>query len=78
MAQELNARLLIIDEYKGRQVAEKMSIRIIGVLSILVEAKRRGLVPAVKPIIQQLRDDAGFRLSDNLVFRVLSAVGESR
>lgn len=43
LAQELNARLLIIDEYKGRQVAEKMSIRIIGVLGILVEAKRRGL-----------------------------------
>jgi hypothetical protein len=37
----------------------------------LVEAKRKGLIRGVKPLLNALRDVAGFRVSEALYRRVL-------
>jgi predicted nucleic acid-binding protein len=48
---------------------------IIGSLGIILRAKERGLVPAAKPLVEQLRMRGSF-LDDDLVAQVLAMVGE--
>ncbi len=76
LATELNADLLLLDERKGRAVATRMGIRFIGVLGVLVDAKRKNLVPAVKPVVDELISKAGFWVSPQLYDRILESVGE--
>lgn len=51
LALELKAGLLLIDERKGKLIADKFSIKNIGVLGILIEAKYKKLIPSVKPLL---------------------------
>ncbi|HEY9837285.1 MAG TPA: DUF3368 domain-containing protein [Vampirovibrionales bacterium] len=39
-------------------------------------AKHRGLIPEIKPLIDELIDISRFRVSDELYARVLQDVGE--
>jgi uncharacterized protein len=54
LALELRADLLLLDERRGRSVASRFGVRCIGLLGVLIEAKRRGCIPAVKPLIDDL------------------------
>lgn len=73
---ELGSDYLLIDERAGRLEARDRGIRLIGVVGILVEAKRRGLIELVKPEIDKLLLDARFRLTPQLVVEVLESVDE--
>ena len=66
LALEQQADLLLIDEARGRRIAQAREIPHIGTLGILVLAKRRGLVEAVTPLLGQLLA-AGFRMNDSLM-----------
>lgn len=74
---ELKADLLLIDEVKARKEAHKLNVIYIGILGVLVEAKRKNIIPKVKPILNELRDIAGFRISQPLYDYLLKEVGES-
>ena len=76
LAIEICAEALLIDEAKGRSVALQLGVPMIGVLGVLSEAKSRGLLPALRPWVQELRDRLGFRVSPELLARVLKDVGE--
>lgn len=65
LAEELGADLLI-DEKAGRKVAIRLGLRVTGVVGLLVEAKHKGHIPAVLPMLERLRDDLGFYLSPKL------------
>ena len=58
LAADLKADFVIIDEQEGRQLATQAGLSIIGVLGILLRAKHRGQIPAVKPELRALRDRA--------------------
>ncbi len=77
LAVQVKADLLIMDERLGRRTARHLGLNVIGVVGVLVEAKRRGLVSRVKLYLDQLRDIAGFRISDELYNRVLEDQGEA-
>jgi predicted nucleic acid-binding protein len=66
LAEEIPAKLLI-DERAGRMIAKKLGIPLTGVIGILIEAKSRGMVPAVLPLLTRLRADLGFFLSDEVM-----------
>ena len=71
---QMGADLLILDERKGRR--EALGINYAGLLAVLSDAKRNGLVPAIKPLLDILRNDIGFRVSKALYDHLLNANGE--
>jgi hypothetical protein len=76
LSQEVNADLVVIDERLARQHAKRLGLKLTGTLGILLEAKRKGHVAAVKPLIEQLVQ-RGIRLSDAVVAEALRLAGES-
>ena len=76
IAMELEADLLLIDEHQGRTIATRLSLKFIGLLGILIEAKHRGLVIAIKPLLDELIAKAGFWVGSQLYAHVLQATGE--
>ncbi|MBC6478568.1 MAG: DUF3368 domain-containing protein [Hormoscilla sp. GM7CHS1pb] len=76
LAIELNAELLLIDDLKARSKAVRLGLDLIGLLAVLQEAKNQGLIPAVKPVLDELIVIAGFRVGRALYDRVLQDVGE--
>ena len=76
LALEVEVDLLLIDERRARTVAARFGRPVIGVLGVLTEAKRRGLIHAVRPLLDALDLRAGFRISAALRARVLEAAGE--
>jgi predicted nucleic acid-binding protein len=76
LAVERHADLLLMDERRGRRAAKGLGLRHVGLLGILAEAKRRGFVPAVRPLLDLLVTRAGFWVSRELYARVLHETGE--
>jgi uncharacterized protein len=76
LAMEMNADLLLIDERIGRESAQHLGVPYMGLIGVLVQCKQRGLIPQVRPIIDALRLQAGFWISDALYQRVLHDAGE--
>jgi len=76
LALELKADLLLMDERRGRMAASRLGLKFIGLVGVLLEAKHSGLLPAVKPVLDDLMERAGFRISGQLYHRVLQAAGE--
>ena len=75
LAQELRADMLIMDERRGRQMASQKGIIVVGLLGILRESHRRGLVDNPIAIAAQLRT-LGFHASRALLQRFEEQVRE--
>lgn len=75
LALELQANLLIMDERRGT-VATNYGINVTGILGVILQAKRNGLIVAVKPVIDQLINQVDFRVSSQLYAAILQAAGE--
>ena len=66
---------VLMDERLGRRVASLHGVRVIGSAAILIAAKERGLILAVKPVLADWRA-AGYFLSEALLRVVLQRAGE--
>jgi predicted nucleic acid-binding protein len=51
---ELKADVLLIDDKKGRQIAEQNQVNCVGTLGLLIAAKEKGLVSSLRPIFAEL------------------------
>ncbi len=76
-ALEIRADGVPIDESVGRAVALALGLTPIGVLGILVRAKRHGQLAAVGPVVDALLERAHFRAAPELVREVLRLAGEA-
>lgn len=76
LAIELEADALLIDEKKGRKIAEEYGIIITGLLGILIIAKSENLIIEVKPILDKLIFETGFRINPKLYQDILKKVDE--
>jgi predicted nucleic acid-binding protein len=76
LALEIRADGVLIDEAHGRSIAIEFGLTPIGVVGILIRAKRNGLLPAVGPVIRDLLAKARFRASDDLIREALRLSGE--
>jgi predicted nucleic acid-binding protein len=70
------ADALLIDEPPGREVAAKLGARTIGILGILIGARRQQFIPDVKTILERLETEAGFWIAPGLRIQVLKLAGE--
>ena len=76
LALEVSANLVLLDEKDGRTAAERVGLRVTGVLGVLLRAKMNGIIHAVKPEIDALRSRARFFVSSELERKILDAAGE--
>ena len=74
---EIGATLVLMDERDGRHRAQRMGLRTMGVVGVLLRAKERGLLLAVRPSLDALRSHAGFWLSDAVYRQALSVANET-
>ena len=75
LAQEIEAERIIIDDRVARQVATAKGLSVVGTVGVLRVAKAQGIIPAVKPILDDLRS-YGTRISDKLYYQILETERE--
>jgi uncharacterized protein len=76
LALERAGALAILDDRLARRTAAVLGVPLRGTLGLLLEAKARGLVAAVEPLLNQLRS-CGFRLSVETAHEFLARAGEA-
>lgn len=72
-----HADAVLMDEAAGRRAAQLLGVPAIGVLGVLLQARKMGLISAIKPVLQRLAVEAGFWLSPALVDSALRKCGET-
>lgn len=75
LAMEQDNCLLIIDELKGRKLAQQLGLQITGTLGLIAEAKIRGHVSSVRPLLEKIKQ-TNFRISEQLETAILRYAGE--
>lgn len=67
--------MVIIDELTARKVAIMMGLPIIGAVGLLIQAKRKGLIKEVKPLLDEMMRQ-GIRYKEIFYREVLKSVTE--
>lgn len=76
LAQELQANWLLIDERKGRRLAREAGLPVLGLVGVILIAKRTRLISSARSLLGQLEREAGVYLTDELKEAALKSIGE--
>ncbi|MFO1432835.1 MAG: DUF3368 domain-containing protein [Candidatus Competibacteraceae bacterium] len=76
LAQLQRAELLIIDEKRGRALAEQGGVRCIGLAGVLLLAKQRQHIGSVEAMLSRLEQQANFYLAAPVKQKLLAAASE--
>jgi predicted nucleic acid-binding protein len=76
LALQVTAECTLLDEREGRRVAKSLGIQVTGVVGILLRARREGSVPSLRRALEEIREQAGFRIDEALVADILRQIGE--
>jgi uncharacterized protein len=76
LAVEMKATRILMDERAGRTAAASMGITAIGLLGILIQARRLNFIDHLAPYLDRLQSDARFWFSPALRMQVLQLAGE--
>jgi len=74
LALETAADLVVLDDQAGRRLARARGLQVTGTVGVLIEARSRGLLPALRPELDRLRD-AGLWMADAFYQRLCQAEG---
>ncbi len=75
LALEAAVNVVVLDDRLARRHAKRLRLRVTGTIGLLIAAKRRGLIPSVATLVENLQA-AGFRLSSAQVAEALRLSGE--
>ena len=76
LAKELHADQLLMDERKGRRLALQEGVPVIGLLGVVLLARRKQLIPSARTLIDRLQEEAGIYLANDVKEAALASVGE--
>lgn len=77
LAQEQKADLLLMDDNAAKKTAKFIGMSVTGSLGVLIKAKKEGLIPEVKPMMEALIQD-GLYVDETIQKMVLEASGENK
>lgn len=77
LALELRADTVLLDDQMGRRAALELHLPVMGLLGLLLLAKRTGRLNRIEPAIMSLREKAGCWFAEALVGDILRAAGEA-
>ncbi len=75
LAKEFNADLVLVDEEKARKAAVIAGFEVMGLMGVLLMAKRYGFLKSIKPLIEELKKKK-FRVTEEIVADILKSAGE--
>jgi len=76
LSEELNADAVLIDDLKARKIARLRGLKVIGTIGVLLDAKERGRVHEVKPLLEVLMKNK-IRISEELHDHALELANEN-
>jgi len=76
LAVEIKPEWLLIDDGDGRRLAKAEGAPVVGLMGVLLMAKRDGLIKEVRLLMERLATEAGFYLSAKVRDEVLRLAGE--
>lgn len=77
LAVENNADVLLLDDKSARLIAANLGLKLIGIVGILIWAKKEGIIKQLSKELDKLREEANFRMSEDLIKRALQEVEET-
>jgi len=75
LSMDIDNCILILDDLKGRKVADKLKLRYAGTFGLILKAKRIGAIETVKPILDKIKQ-TNFRFDEKLFQIVLKEANE--
>ena len=76
LARELHADRLLMDERKGRRLAAQEGVPVIGLLGVVLLARRKQFIPSARALIDRLQKEAGIYLANDVKEAALVSLGE--
>lgn len=76
LALERGIQGIILDDKQAREIAAELGLKVIGTLGLLILAKRKGFLSAVRPIMAQIIERVNFRIAPSVLNRALSLIDE--
>jgi hypothetical protein len=77
LALRVKAEWTLVDERDARRMAKSLGLKVTGVLGILLRAKREGQLSSLRTALEQLREQAGFRIGAGLFADLVRESGET-
>jgi len=71
LALEMKAEWVLADEKEARKVCKTFGLQVTGVLGILLKAKSLGKIESLAEVIEELVEEAGFRISKDILNELL-------
>ncbi len=75
LSNEISADLLVIDDNAAKKTAKFLGFTVTGTLGVILKAKSEGIIPQVKPILDEILRQ-GFYISSKLIETVLKTSNE--
>ncbi|HEU0113531.1 MAG TPA: DUF3368 domain-containing protein, partial [Thermomicrobiales bacterium] len=75
LAVELRPTLIVLDDWRARRMAARLSLPVIGTTGLLAVAKQEGLFATIRPYLETLIA-TGFRLAPEVIESALRRAGE--
>ena len=66
---------ILIDEQRGRSAARALGLEVVGSLRVLAQAKALGIIPAVRPIVDELQA-LGYWIDQSIIRDFLEEMAE--
>lgn len=75
LAQEKSADLVVLDDALAKRHAEYLGMHVTGTLGVLMKARQKGHIPALRPLIRALQRNHVY-ISDAIAEQCLRIIGE--